>query len=89
MRQGLRIDHVVGHLDPAIVRAGDTILGTLPLPIVAQVCTRGARYLHLSVSLSADLRGQELSADQLQELGATLCEYQVFQLPNRPSGHMS
>ena len=89
MRQGLRIDHVVAHLDPTIVRAGDTVLGTLPLPIAAQVCTRGARYLHLSVSLSADLRGQELSADQLEELGATLCEYRVFQLAKRPPEHRS
>lgn len=81
MRQGLHIDHVVAHLDPASVREGDTVLGTLPVPMAANVCARGARYLHLSINLTADLRGQELSADQLEELGATLCEYRVMLHP--------
>ena len=77
MRQGLSIDHVVPHLDPTQVRAGDTVLGTLPLPLAANVCGRGARFLHLTVKLPHELRGQELSADQLQALGAKLCEYRV------------
>lgn len=75
MRQGLHIDRVLPHLDPAEVTAGDTVMGTLPLPLVANVCARGARYLHLSVNLPAELRGQELSADQLEALGASLSEY--------------
>jgi CRISPR-associated protein Csx16 len=77
MRQGLHIDRVRPHLDPAEVRAGDTVLGTLPMPLAANVCARGARYLHLSLNLPAHLRGQELSADHLATLGARLCEYRV------------
>lgn len=77
MRQGLHIDRVVPHLDPADVAAGDTVMGTLPVPLAANVCARGARYIHLSVNLPAELRGQELSADQLDALGAALCEYRV------------
>ena len=76
-RQGLGIDHVLPHLHPAQVQVGDIVMGTLPLPVVAQVCARGARYLHLSVNLPFELRGQELSADQLTACGAQLCEYQV------------
>jgi CRISPR-associated protein Csx16 len=77
LRQGLAIDRVLPHLDPALVRAGDAVLGTLPLPLAANVCARGARYLHLSVNLPAELRGQELTADHLEALGARLCEYRV------------
>ncbi len=76
-RQGLYIDHVLPHLDTSLVEAGDTVAGTLPLPLAADVCARGARYLHLAVSLPLALRGQELSADQLSALGAQLCEYKV------------
>ena len=79
-RKDLNIDFVVPHLDPCVVNAGDTVLGTLPLPMVANVCARGARYLHLSVCLPADMRGQELRADQLEALGARLLEYSVQQL---------
>lgn len=77
MRQGLQFDRVLPHLDPAEVAAGDTVMGTLPLPLAANVCARGARYLHLSVNLPAELRGHELNADQLEALGASLCPYRV------------
>ena len=81
-RQGLHIDRVLPHLDTDLVQAGDTVAGTLPLPLAADVCARSARYLHLAVSLPLALRGQELSADQLSALGAQLCEYKVEPLSN-------
>ncbi len=58
---------------------GDTVIGTLPINLVEAVCRRGARYLHLEIDLPQALRGQELSARQLTELGAELVEYFVFQ----------
>ncbi|QQK58052.1 CRISPR-associated protein Csx16 [Shewanella sp. LC6] len=79
-RQSLAIDAILPHLDPALICAGDRVIGTLPLPMVAEVQRRGARYLHLSVSVPSELRGQELSADQLDKLGASLTEYQVHAL---------
>jgi len=88
MRQGLHIDRVLPHLDSDLIQAGDTVVGTLPLPLAADVCARGARYLHLAVSLSLALRGQELSADQLSALGAQLCEYKVEPMSN-PIDHAS
>lgn len=79
-RQPLAIDAILPHLDPALISAGDQVIGTLPLPMVAEVQRRGARYLHLSVPIPPELRGQELSADQLDKLGASLTEYQVHVL---------
>lgn len=64
-RQGLAVDHQVAHLDPATVKPGDTVIGTLPVHLAARVCARRARYLHLCLDLPPELRGQELSADQL------------------------
>jgi len=76
-RQPLNIDHVLSHLDENLIQPGDWVIGTLPLPMVAAIQRRGARYLHLNVPVSAELRGQELSADQLEQLGASLQEYRV------------
>jgi CRISPR-associated protein Csx16 len=42
-RQGLRVDRWVEHLHADDVRAGDTVAGTLPLPLAAAVCVGGAR----------------------------------------------
>lgn len=61
---------------------GDTVVGTLPINLIAAVCARGARYLHLEISLPQSLRGSELTARQLQELGAELVEY-VAQKPGK------
>lgn len=76
-RQALAVDQFVRHLDPTVVRAGDTVMGSLPVNLAAAVCERGARYLHLSVELPEQLRGKELSADQLEQLGANMREYRL------------
>jgi len=81
-RRGMGVDEVVAHLDPATVGAGDTVVGTLPVNVVAAICARGARYLHLTVELPAERRGVELSADDLEALGATLEEFRAFPEPD-------
>jgi CRISPR-associated protein Csx16 len=78
-RKGSSVDKYVTHLASAHVRPGDTVVGSLPVNLAAAICERGARYLHLSLDLPAHLRGCELSADQLDELGARLEEYRVDQ----------
>jgi CRISPR-associated protein Csx16 len=45
--------------------------------LAAEVCARGARYLHLRVDLPADARGRELQAHELQAYGARLEDYVV------------
>ena len=76
-RHGLQVDQYAAHLDPAHVQPGDTVIGSLPVNLAAVVCERGARYLHLSLELPAHLRGQELSADQLDTLGARVQAYLI------------
>lgn len=78
-RQNSAIDRYVTHLASARVQPRDTVIGSLPVNLAAAICARGARYLHLSLQLPAHLRGQELSADPLDELGARLEEYRVEQ----------
>jgi CRISPR-associated protein Csx16 len=71
-RRGLAVDRQVAHLDIAEVRVGDTVIGTLPVNLAAEVCERGARYLNLSLDLPEAARGRELTADELEHYGARI-----------------
>lgn len=73
----LFVDRWIAHLDITKVRAGDTVIGSLPLHLAAQVCSRGARFLHLTLDIPAQWRGRELSADELKIAGARLEEFFV------------
>ena len=76
-RQHMQVDQLIAHLDPAIVKAGDTVIGSLPVDLAAQVCAKGAAYWHLCLELPSAMRGQELSADDLSRLGARLEPFQI------------
>ena len=76
--QNLRIDHFDPHLDLAQVQAGDTVIGSLPVNLAARVCAAGAAYWHISLALPAELRGRELSAEELRTLGAKIEPFEVL-----------
>lgn len=68
---------VVASLEPKRVEAGDLIVGTLPINIAAEIVAKGARYLHLSLNLPPEARGQELSPGDMRKYGARLEEYEI------------
>lgn len=76
-RQGLRVDSFVTHLAPIIVAPGDIVIGSLPVNLAAEVCLRKAKYLHLSLALPPALRGKELTADEMDDLGAHVEAFEV------------
>lgn len=76
-RRGITYDQHARHLDPGCVEAGDLVIGTLPVPLAAQVCERGARYAHLNLDLPERLRGVELTADQLDACNARIQEFRI------------
>jgi CRISPR-associated protein Csx16 len=81
-RRGIAVDRQVAHLDPADIQPGDTVIGTLPVNLAAQVCARGARFFNLSLDVPAEARGRELSADDLERFGARLEAYDVQAIVN-------
>lgn len=83
-RLGVHVDRLVDHLDPDEVRAGDIVMGTLPVNLAARICERGARYFHLSLELPAEARGRELSADDMARFGAALDEYRISRVGAEP-----
>ncbi|PTB92589.1 CRISPR-associated protein Csx16 [Marinobacter sp. B9-2] len=76
-RQSIPITNWVNHMDLASVREGDEVYGTLSVPLAAEVAARGARYFHLVLELSEAIRGTELSAGQIERLGARFKEFTV------------
>lgn len=78
--EGLSVDQVIDHLDPASVQPGDTVIGSLPVNLAAAVCARGGAYLHLSLDLPRELRGRDLSAEEMRGCGARLERYLVRRL---------
>ncbi len=77
-RRGIQVDRHTEHLDVDLIQPGDTVIGTLPVHLAAEVCRRGARYLHLSLDLPAEYRGRELSTDDLERFNARLEAYRVL-----------
>lgn len=80
-RQSFHVDAQVAHLDPAVVKPGDTVIGTLPVHLAAQVCESGAAYWHLSLDLPAELRGRELSIAEMVQWGAQVQRFDIKSLP--------
>jgi len=72
---GTQFDKHVTHLNLDEVGEGDVVIGSLPVNIVADVCHKKAKYIHLSIRVNAEDRGKELSANQLADYDATLEEY--------------
>lgn len=83
--QGLQIDQHLTHLNTALIQAGDTVMGTLPVHLAAAVCRQGARYTNLSLDLPAHWRGRELSASEMRQCNARLEGFDIRQAPDSPA----
>ena len=83
-RFGISEARVVDQLDLEAVKAGDEVVGTLPVHLAALVVSRGARYWHLSMELSRDARGKELSADAIESFNARLEQFTVERVDSTP-----
>jgi len=75
--QNITFDRHVTHLVPDEIGQGDSVLGSLPVHLAAEVCRRGARYFNLSLDLPEKLRGQELGAEALRQCQGRLEEFTV------------
>jgi len=75
-----RLAHLDSHFAP---EPGDQVCGVLPLFWVERINRAGAEAWVLEVDVPAPLRGQELSAEQLEGLQARLVRYDVRALDFR------
>ncbi|WP_044413327.1 CRISPR-associated protein Csx16 [Thiomicrospira microaerophila] len=77
VEEAFSFDQHLEHLDLSMLKSGDTIVGNLPIPMVSDMNAMGVDYWHLAFNVPFELRGVELSATQLRELGISLQPYRV------------
>lgn len=80
VKSKVMVDKVLTHLtddDLADLNADDTVIGTLPINLAASVCEKGAAFVYLSLNTPPELRGAELTLEQMDALGARLEVYHV------------
>jgi CRISPR-associated protein Csx16 len=83
VKSKLSVDEVLTHLtdDDLIKLTPDhTVIGTLPIHLAAAVCDTGATFIYLSLDTPPELRGQELTIEQMNALGARLERYHLEKL---------
>ena len=80
-KQPVKVDCWKDDLNIDTISAGDTVIGTVPIHLAAQICVKGAVFLALQLELPVDLRGTELTNNQLKQLNCKLCRYEVNRLP--------
>ncbi len=72
-----RTVNAVPHLELDEIESGGNYYGVFPLHLAAAICAKGSACWAIAVNMPPALRGQELSAEQLDELGAELVRYDV------------
>jgi CRISPR-associated protein Csx16 len=82
---GLQIDRLMQHLDPEQIQPGDTVIGTLPLHLIAAICDKPARYFNLVLDVPEALRGKELSAEDMTACQARIERYEVRRVAEEES----
>ena len=75
--KNLRVDEFMEHIDTESFVNGDTVIGTLPINIIYELQKKGVTVLSLILDLPRELRGKELSLEQLTDCNARLINYCV------------
>lgn len=77
-QSGLVVNRIVDHIVSDEVAPGDIVYGVLPLHIISDICSKGARFFALDFELSPSQRGKDLTKSELDILNCKLQEYIVI-----------
>ena len=76
----IQIDRFESQLDTSLVQAGDVVIGTLPIHLAAEVCQKGVKFYFLSINVTPEQRGTELTCKQLIEQQCSIQPFMVEKL---------
>lgn len=65
------------HLENITLRLGDRVYGIFPMNLAAMLCAAGVECWTIDFRMPSDLRGHELTSEQLDQLDAKLVRYLV------------
>jgi len=72
---------VVEHFSIEMVTPGMVVVGVLPIHLAAEVLNRGGRFYQIIMpSVPQEMRGQELTPEQMRQYGARLMEVESLVL---------
>lgn len=80
--KGIKIDQILDHFDPdeTKIKAKDVVIGVLPPPLAAHICSQGARWFYLSMQVPREHRGKELTANDMSRFKARIDEYKIIKI---------
>lgn len=67
----------VTHLDTSIIEEGDEVIGSLPIHLAAEVCSKGAHFYALVLTMPPELRGKELTDEDMDKLSCSISPFFV------------
>ena len=76
-KQSIEIDQWTDDIDLNNVKAGDVVIGILPMQLAAEVCEKGAEFIALQINVPKEMRGTELSLGDLEKMNCSLIPYFV------------
>lgn len=76
-QQSIVVDKQMEHLDLALITSNDIVIGSLPVNLAAEICSKNSRYIHLSLDVPLDMRGKELTVEDMNICKARLEEFKI------------
>ena len=72
---------IVEQFSPEMVESGMVIIGILPVHLIGEVLKRGSRFIQIQLpEVPKEMRGQELTPEQMVQYGAKLVEVEQLVL---------
>jgi len=71
---------VMPHLDINKIKRGDSVYGVLPIHLIHEVMSRGATFYIVSLDIPPELRGKELSEEEVLSLNLRLMRVKNLEL---------
>jgi len=72
---------VVSHISAEMIGEGDTVIGNIPVHMIEEIKQKGARvFIIVMPQVPKEMRGQELTAEQMEQFGAKLLEVKSIEL---------
>ena len=75
LQQGINIDEIKEHLVIDDLGQGDRVYGVLPIQLIAKINAIEVDYFHIVINPTQDVRGRELTAEQLNTMQVYLQGY--------------
>ena len=77
-KQGLAVDLMVEHIELDKIKPDDCVIGSLPVHLASEICSKGGRYFHIVMNIPREARGKELTSADMENYNANIKEYKVL-----------